>query len=72
MGNQIKRLGLGAMIIYKDTVKLSTAIAVLLSHNREVARDYSDDQLSTILTLATGMKIGKNHARSQGNAFRIS
>ena len=56
----MRRPGLTAMLTDKNSVKRSIAITVLMSHCRELVRDYSDDEVSTILTLIFATKIGTN------------
>ena len=42
-GEQVTRLGLTAMLTDTNSDKRSIAITVLMSHCRELARDFTDD-----------------------------
>jgi len=61
---QIRDLGLQALITDEDSAKRSSAILVLLSHNREAAISLSEGQLSDVITFATAKKTGTNLVRN--------
>ena len=46
---QIRKLGLMAMLTDKDSVNKFIASTILLSHSRDLIRDFNEEQFSTIL-----------------------
>jgi len=56
----LKYLGITLMMNENDSKKRAIAITLLLSHSRDLLTEFTEDQLSTILTMVVGKKFSMN------------